>query len=73
MNVLNSGYSFCQIRKDFSRACNICSHTETASANTSFHKVKFGIRKAFFICCEMSTSTQSISASHVGVRFGVTN
>ncbi len=31
------GYSFCQIRKDFSRTCNKYSHTERASANTLFH------------------------------------
>ena len=43
-----------QIRKDYSRTCNICSDTESAMANTLFHKVKFGLRKAFFICFEMS-------------------
>ena len=58
-----------QIRKDFSRTCNKCSHTETASANTLFHKVKFGLRKAFFMCFEMSTTTKSLSASYMGVRF----
>lgn len=62
-----------QIRKDFSRTCNKCSHTETASANTLFHKVKFGLRKAFFICFEMSTTTKSLSASYMGVRLGVTD
>ncbi len=69
---IKRGYSFYQIRKDYSRTCNKCSHTDTTSANTSFHMVKFGIRKAFFICFEMSTTTKSLSASHVGVRFGVT-
>jgi transposase-like protein len=61
-----------QVRANFSRTCNICSHTETAPANTLFHKVKFGLRKAFFICFEMSTTTKSLSASYMGVRFGVT-
>ena len=61
-----------QIRSDFSRTCNRCSHTESVTANTLFHKVKFGIRKAFFICFEMSTSTKSLSASYMGVRYGVT-
>ncbi|PCH70254.1 MAG: IS1595 family transposase [Bacteroidales bacterium] len=61
-----------QIRRDFSRTCNKCSHTETTTANTLFHKVKFGIRKAFFICFEMATSTKSLSASYMGVRYGVT-
>lgn len=61
-----------QIRKNFSRTCNKCSHTETVPSNTLFHKVKFGLRKAFFICFEMSTTTKSLSASYMGVRFGVT-
>ena len=61
-----------QVRKDFSRTCNKCSHTETASANTLFHKVKFGLRTSFFMCFEMSTTTKSLSASYMAVRFGVT-
>jgi len=61
-----------QIRTDFSRTCNKCSYTESATSNTLFHKVKFGIRKAFFICYEMSTTTKSLSASYMGVRYGVT-
>lgn len=61
-----------QVRKDFGRTCNKCSHTETAPSNTLFHKVKFGLRKAFFICFEMSTTTKSLSASYMAVRFGVT-
>lgn len=61
-----------QIRKDFSRTCNKCSYTESVTANTLFHKVKFGLKKAFFICFEMSTSTKSLSATQTGVRYGVT-
>jgi len=61
-----------QIRKDYSRTCNKCSHTESASANTLFHKVKFGLRKAFFICFEMATTTKSLSASYMAVRYTVT-
>lgn len=66
------GHSASQIRRDFARTCNKCSHTESATANTLFHKVKFGVRKAFFICFEMATTTKSLSASYMGVRFGVT-
>ena len=60
-----------QIRKDFSRTCNICSDTESASSGTLFHKVKFGLRKAFFICFEMATTTKSLSASQMSVRYGI--
>ena len=69
---LKCGHKKSQIRKDFSRTCNICSHQESATANTVFHKVKFGVRKAFFITFEMGTSTKSLSASYMGVRYGVT-
>ena len=67
----NCGHTKFQVRKDFSRTCNICSKTESSMANTLFHKVKFGLRKAFFICFEMSTTTKSLSASYMGVRYGV--
>ena len=65
-------HSASQIRKNFARTCNKCSHTETAAANTLFHRVRFGLRKAFFICFEMSTTTKQLSSSRTGVRFGVT-
>ena len=65
------GHEKSQIRKDFSRTCNICSDTESATSGTLFHKVKFGVRKAFFICFEMSTTTKSLSASQISVRYGV--
>ncbi len=66
------GHKKSQIRKDLSRTCNICPHQESVTANTIFHKVKFGVRKAFFITFEMGTSTKSLSASYMGVRYGVT-
>ena len=69
---IKCGHTGGQIRANSSRTCNKCSHTESSTANTLFHKVKFGIRKAFFICFEMATSTKSLSASYIAVRFGVT-
>jgi len=59
-------HTACQTRIDYSRQCNICRHTESATAETLFHKVKFGVRKAFFICFEMATSTKGLSASYMG-------
>lgn len=61
-----------QIRKNISRTCNKCSDTESPTSNTLFHKVKFGLRKAFYICFEMTTSTKSLSARQMGVRYGIT-
>jgi len=69
---LRCNHTGCQVKKDFARQCNICGHKESATSNTLFHKVKFGVRKAFFICFEMATTTKSLSASYMGVRYGVT-
>jgi len=71
-NCIKCNHNASQIRLDYSRTCNKCSHIESATSNTLFHKVKFGVRKAFFICFEMSTTTKSLSASYMGVRYGVT-
>ncbi|MDR3328391.1 MAG: IS1595 family transposase [Prevotellaceae bacterium] len=65
------GHTKYQVRKDFSRTCNICSDTESPTSGTLFHRVKFGLRKAFFICFEMSTTTKDFSALQMSVRYGV--
>ena len=69
---LKCGHKASQTRSNCSRICNKCSYIESATANTLFHKVKFGVRKAFFICFEMTTTTKSLSASYMAERFGVT-
>lgn len=61
-----------QIRANLSRTCNLCSHTESPTANTLFHKVKFGLRKAFLICFEMSTTTKGLSARYMANRLTIT-
>ena len=60
-----------QVRKDFSRTCNICGDTESPTTGTFFHKLKFGLRKAFFICFEMTKTTKGLSASQVARRYEI--
>ena len=57
---------------DYSRVCTKCKHVESTTANTMFHKVKFGIRKAFLITFEMTATTKGISASQIAKRYGIT-
>jgi len=66
------GHNGAQTRANLARTCNKCGDTESTTADTLFHKVKFPIRTAFFICFEMATTTKSLSATQMGVRFGVT-
>ena len=65
----NSKYT---VRKaNFARDCNNCHHIESPSANTMFHKVKFGMRKAFTIVFEMSATTKGISSNQMAKRLNI--
>lgn len=48
--------------KPFYKVCKSCRHAESPTANTLFHKVKFGLRKAFIICFQMTCTTKSMSS-----------
>lgn len=59
-------------RRDYTRTCNKCKRNESPSAHTAFHKVKFGLKKAFYISFEMVNSSKSMSASQIAKRYGIT-
>ena len=66
------GHTKHTVRKaNYARDCNMCHHIESPTANTLFHKVKFGIRKAFTIVFEMSAATKSISSSQMARRLNI--
>lgn len=58
-------------KADYNYHCYTCNHVESATANTLFHKVKFGLQKAFLIVFEMTTSTKSLSSVQIGKRYGI--
>jgi len=58
-------------KKNLARDCNRCHHVESPTAGTMFHRVRFGIRKAFGIVFEMSATTKGLSASQVAKRYGI--
>jgi len=59
-------------RPDFTRTCTYCKHNESPTAGTLFHKVKFGLRKAFHITYEMSNSSKGMSSIQMAKRYGIT-
>ncbi|AJA70705.1 MULTISPECIES: IS1595-like element ISMyr1 family transposase [Myroides] len=59
------------LKTNHSYYCYNCEHVESSTANTLFHKVKFGLQKAFMIVFEMTTSTKSISSIQMGKRYGI--
>lgn len=58
--------------KGHGRECHLCHHVESPTANTLFHKVKFGLQKAFMIVFEMTATTKGLSASQVAKRYSIT-
>ncbi len=57
--------------KPFTKVCKSCRHVESATANTFFHKVKFDLRKAFFILFEMSTSSKGNSSPNFAKKYEI--
>lgn len=55
----------------YSRQCTRCRHTESATAGTLFHKVKFSLLKAFYIVYYVSTSKKGISSTELSRRLGL--
>jgi transposase-like protein len=66
------GHSKFSERSKHERCCTLCKHIESPTSGTLFHKVKFGVRKAFLITFEMTASTKGLSASQVGKRYEIT-
>jgi hypothetical protein len=64
--------NYCPIKDSYSRECTKCHRHESPTAGTLFHKVKFGIQKAFCIIFEMTCSTKGLSSVQVAKRYGIT-
>lgn len=58
-------------KKNLARDCNKCHHIESPTAGTLFHKLRFGLRKAFFIVFEFTATTKGLSSSQVAKRYGI--
>lgn len=64
--------NYCSSTRPFDRECTSCHTTESPTAHTLFHKVKFGIQKAFCIVFEMSCTTKGLSTTQLAKRYGIT-
>jgi len=58
-------------KKNLAMDCNLCHHVESPTAGTLFHRIRFGVRKAFGIVFEMSASTKGLSSSQIAKRYGI--
>ena len=67
----NCGYDKCYNAKDYCRVCQKCKHRESPTAGTIFHSLKFGLKKAFYITFEMTTTSKGMSSVQIGKRYGI--
>jgi transposase-like protein len=58
-------------QKRFTKICKGCIRSVSPTSQTLFHKVKFGIVKAFYIVFKMSATTKSISAEQLSKTVGI--
>ena len=57
--------------KAYTKVCKNCRHVESCTSNTLFHKVKFGLRKAFCIVYEVTTTANGMSALQISRKYDV--
>jgi hypothetical protein len=62
---------FCAGNSLYSRQCTRCSHTDSPTAGTLFHKVKFPLLKAFYIVYFVSTNKKGISSMELSRKLGL--
>jgi len=60
-----------EIRKVCSRQCINCKYAESATARTLFHKVKFPLRKAFYIAFMVVTNKKGVSSYELSRKLGL--
>lgn len=54
-----------------SRQCTSCNYTESATANTLFHQVKFDLVKAFYIVYFVSTNKKGITSTELSRKLSL--
>ncbi|MEB0262041.1 IS1595 family transposase [Mucilaginibacter sp. 10I4] len=62
---------FYKIKRVGSRQCVNCKYAESATARTLFHKVKFPLRKAFYIAFMVVTNKKGMSSYELSRKLGL--
>lgn len=68
---------FCESKEEYNcniphhKRCKNCQKLISPTMNTLFHKVKFGIDKAFYAILKMSATTKSVSSEQLSKIIGV--
>ncbi|MCB0447294.1 MAG: IS1595 family transposase [Gelidibacter sp.] len=66
-----SSDKFIKVKQPASRRCSKCGFDESTTSDTLFHKLKFGIDKAFEMLYEITTSKKGANSIWLAEHFGV--
>ena len=66
-----TGSTYIKGKQPASRRCRNCGYDESTTTDTLFHKLKFGIDKAFEMLYEITTSKKGANSIWLAERFGV--
>ena len=58
-------------KSGFNYHCYTCNHVESATADTLFHKGKFGLQKTLLIVFEITISSKRLSSVQMVKRYGI--
>lgn len=61
----------CEGMSPYSRQCTRCNYTESPTANTLFHKVKFDLLKAFYIVYFVSSNKKGITSTELSRKLSL--
>ena len=61
----------CKGQKVLNRRCTKCGYDESPTANTLFHKLKFGIENGFEMAYDITTSKKGANSIWLAERYGV--
>ena len=63
--------NYCGGMSPHSRQCTSCNYTESPTANTLFHQVKFDLLKAFYIVYFVSTNKKGITSTELSRKLSL--
>ena len=62
---------WCKGEKPHDRQCTSCNYTESPTAGTLFHRVKFSLKKAFYITYFVGTNKKGITSTELSRKLGL--
>lgn len=65
------GTSSKQGKKKHNKRCKQCGYEESPTAHTLFHKLKFPLQKAFYMCYQLSVNKKGMSTLELSRQYGL--